>query len=160
MSSSVCHHKRWSSHLSAVAALLLVFLVGLACGEDEILAPGPHQLAFQLDATFQGAHGGQGISIALVRVSDGSVIAQETGTISATQDPSYSFTPGAVLEDGVSYEVHYWIDSNFGGGTAGVCDPRANDHQWSVALASVSNDVTRTESHDPASTEDVCTTFP
>jgi hypothetical protein len=139
---------------------MLAFFVGSACDEDDIVGPGPHQLTFQLDASFQGPHGGQDVSIALVRASDGLVIADASGTVSATQDPSFSFTPGALLEDGITYEVHYWIDSNFGGGTAGVCDPKANDHQWSVEFLSVSNDVTWTASHEVALTEDVCATFP
>ncbi|NNG16346.1 MAG: hypothetical protein HKM89_07690, partial [Gemmatimonadales bacterium] len=133
--------------------------------EDENVGPGsgpgPYQLTFELDASFQGPHGGQDISVALVRASDGSVIAQQSGTVSATQDPSFSLSPGAVLQHGVTYEVHYWIDSNFGGGTAGVCDPKAIDHQWSVEFLSVSNDLgTWTASHVPALTEDVCATFP
>jgi hypothetical protein len=55
--------------------------------------------------------------------------------------------------------VHYWIDSNFGGGTAGVCDARAIDHQWRMELLGVSNDVDFTTAHQPALTEDVCGTF-
>ena len=160
MLSKVRYRKLRSSPSSALVALVLTFFVGSACSEDEIVGPGPHMLTFQLDASFQGAHGGQNIAIALVRASDGSVVAQAAGTVSATQDPAFSFTPGALLQDGVTYEVHYWIDSNFGGGTAGVCDPKANDHQWSVEFLSVSNDVTWTASHEPALTEDVCATFP
>ena len=64
-----------------------------------------------------------------------------------------------LLEEGEAYQVHYWIDSNFGGGTVGVCDPKANDHQWNVAIAAVAGDVTITESHNAANTVDVCTTF-
>jgi len=145
---------------SALVVLVLALLVGAACSEDEIVGTGPYDLTFNLDASFQGAHGGQDIGIALVRASDASVVAQASGTVSATQDPSFSFSRTAVLQDGVTYEVHYWIDSNFGGGTAGVCDPKANDHQWSVELLSVSNDVTMTVMHQPALTEDVCATFP
>ena len=46
-----------------------------------------------------------------------------------------------------------------GGGTSGVCDPKENDHQWSVEFLSVSNDITWTDAHRPALTDDVCTTF-
>jgi hypothetical protein len=35
---------------------------------------------------------------------------------------SFFFDAGAVLEQGIAHEVHYWIDSNIGGGTSGVCD--------------------------------------
>jgi hypothetical protein len=160
MLSSLRYRKLSSSPSSALVVLMLAFFVGSACKEDQIVGTGPYDLTFQLDASFQGPHGGQNIAIALVRASDGSVVSQATGTVSAAQDPSFSFTRAAMLQDGVTYEVHYWIDSNFGGGTAGVCDPKANDHQWSVEFLSVSNDVTWTAMHEPALTEDVCATFP
>lgn len=162
MSGIVGHPKLWSRPVLSLAAVMFAFVVGAACDEDDnpMVDSGPYELTFRLDATFQGPHGGQDISIALVRASDGSVIAQESGTVSATEDPSFSFSPGAVLQDGVAYEVHYWIDSNFGGGTAGVCDPKDIDHQWSFEILSASNDVTWTTSHEPTLTEDVCATFP
>jgi hypothetical protein len=120
---------------------------------------GPFQLTFALDDSFQGPHGGQAISAAVVRASTGAIVARASGSVSATANPSFSFTTGAVLEAGTAYEVHYWIDSNFSGGIAGVCDPTANDHQWSAAVAAPSADVTLTESHDPASLENVCDSF-
>lgn len=46
-----------------------------------------------------------------------------------------------------------------GGGTLGVCDPKAIDHQWSVEFPSPSNDVMFTVPHAPALTEDACRTF-
>lgn len=55
--------------------------------------------------------------------------------MSATQDPSFSLFTGAVLKKGATYEIHYWIDSNTGGGTPGVCDPKAIDHQWSTEFS-------------------------
>jgi hypothetical protein len=143
---------------SALLVLVLGFFVGTACNDEG--PAGPFRLTFNLDASFQGAHGGQPIAIALVRTSDGSVVVQANGAVSATQDPSFTWSTGAVMQAGNDFEVHYWIDSNFGGGTAGVCDPKANDHQWSVELLSVSNDVTWTASHEPALTEDVCSSFP
>ena len=44
-------------------------------------------------------------------------------------------------------------------GSVGVCDPPANDHQWSVAVAAVSGDVTITEAHNGGTISDVCSTF-
>jgi len=64
-----------------------------------------------------------------------------------------------LLEEGVAYEVDYWIDSNFGGGTLGVCDATAIDHQWKVTIAAVSADVAITEAHIPNTVVDVCSTF-
>ncbi len=147
---------------SCVTNLCVGLLVALAAcgGDDGVTTPtGPFQLIFQGDASFGGPHGGQSISVALVRTSDGAVVAQQTGTVSATADPAFSFTFSALLDIGVAYQVDYWIDSNFGGGTAGVCDPKANDHQWSVAIAAVAEDVTITEVHNAANTVDVCSTF-
>ncbi len=149
---------------SCVTSLCVGLLVALgACGDDDVTdptGPGPFQLTFQGDASFQGPHAGHTISVAVVRTSDGAVLAQQTGTVSATADPAFSFTFLGLLNVVAAYEVHYWIDSNFGGGTAGVCDPKANDHQWNVAIAAVAGDVTITEAHNAANTVDVCSTFP
>jgi hypothetical protein len=113
-----------------------------------------------MDASFQVPHGDNTIHIAVVRSSDNVVVDGGFGTVSATQNPSFSFVSGAVMERGIDYEVHYWIDSNIGGGTPGVCDPKAIDHQWSVEFPSVTNDKVLTVSHEPLLTEDVCSTFP
>ena len=116
-------------------------------------------MTFSLDPTFQGPHGGQSISIAIVSTSDGSVVVQANGAVSATQDSSFTWNTGPVMQAGTDYEVHYWIDSNFDGGTSGVCDPKAIDHQWSVEFPAVANDKDQTASHNDALTEDVCGTF-
>jgi hypothetical protein len=118
---------------------------------------GPFRLSFSLDASFQATHGGHPIHIAVVR--GGVVVAQTNGTVSATQNPSFSFAAGAVLEQGIAHEVHYWIDSNIGGGTPGVCDPKAIDHQWSTEFSWPTNDVDITVSYQTWLVEDVCGTF-
>ncbi len=146
-----------------VAILCLGLLVALGACDDEAVTPtatGPFQLTFQGDASFQGPHPGHTIYVAVVRAADGAVVASQTGTVSATADPAFSFSfPGLVVV-GVAYQVHYWIDSNFGGGTAGVCDAPSIDHQWSVAVATVQADVSITELHNAATVTDVCATFP
>ncbi len=143
---------------SLVVALLAA--CGGGGGDTVILPPpGPFQLTFSLDASFQGVHGNQPIGIAVVRSSDGVVVAEGGGTVSATQNPSFSFAAGAVMERGTGYAVHYWIDSNIGGGALGDCDPKAIDHQWSVEILSATNDVDLTVSHSPLLIEDVCPTF-
>ncbi len=145
---------------SCVTSICVGLLVALgACGGDDVTTPTAFQLTFQGDLSFQGPHAGQSIAVAVVQASDGAVIEQQTGTVSGTADPAFSFTFMGVLVNGVAYEVHYWIDSNFGGGTVGVCDPKAIDHQWNVAIAAVTGDVTIVEVHDAANTVDVCTTF-
>jgi hypothetical protein len=121
--------------------------------------PGPFQLKLSLDASFQYQHGGHDVRIAVVRRSDGATVAAGGGRISADQNPAFTFSSGAELEAGAHYEVHYWIDSNIGGGTRGVCDGREIDHQWSIELFFVFNDRELTVSHHDALTEDVCSTF-
>lgn len=74
-------------------------------------------------------------------------------------DPSFSVSFTDLLESDESYQVHYWIDSNFGGGDAGACDGPATDHQWEVAIGSVDEDATHTEDHRPSEIADVCSTF-
>jgi len=46
--------------------------------------------------------------------------AASSGVVSATKDPSFIFSADAVLEIGIDYEVHYWIDLNIRGETPGV----------------------------------------
>ncbi|MDX1673487.1 MAG: hypothetical protein R3314_01700 [Longimicrobiales bacterium] len=126
----------------------------------DVCATFAADLTFQGDASFQGPHGGQAIQVGVVRSSDGTLVVSSSGTVSASADPSFSFDfPGALLK-GVGYEVHYWIDSNFGDGTAGTCDEVDDDHQWAVDLGStMESTVTHTESHDAGAQSAVCSTF-
>ena len=98
-----------------ILSTLLLAFIPLACDDDpaDPGSDGPFDLTFAGDATFQGPHGGQDIAVALV--SDGTVVETMTGVVSATESPAFSFTFEDALEDGESYEVHYWIDANFGG---------------------------------------------
>lgn len=144
--------------LSSVVTSLL-FAVLAAGVITTASAANAADLTFQGDSSFQGPHGGQDIHVAVVESDSGKVVAKQSGTVSKTSDPAFSFTFKNVLMQGKAYEVHYWIDSNFGGGTAGACDPKAQDHQWNVSLGMVEGAVTHTESHRPAETTDVCKTF-
>jgi len=154
--------------IPCVTTLCVGLLVALgACGGDEVTAPtptGPFMLIFQGDASFHVHHEGNSITVAVVRTSDGTVVVKRTGKIITSlsiviADLDFSVTFPGLLVAGVAYEVHYWIDSNFGGGTEGVCDPKAIDHQWNVAIPAVEGDVTITEHHNPDNTVDVCSTF-
>lgn len=145
----------WATALNSTRSNGFIF-----AGFNQSSAVGPFQLTFSLDATFQVPHGNQPIRMAAVRLSDGFVVAETSGTVSATQNPSFTFAAGAVMQRGTSYAIHYWIDSNINGGTLGICDPKAIDHQWSVEFLSPTNDVNFTVSYNPALTEDVCATFP
>jgi hypothetical protein len=143
--------------------LVLVCLAIAACGGgdgDTVTDPGPYRLTFSLDASFQTPHGGEPIRIALVRLSDGLVLVEDIGTVSATDNPSFSFTTTAIMDRGSSYAVRYWIDSNLGGGTLGVCDPTPFDHQWSTEFYNVTNDINFIVGYEPGLVEYVCDTFP
>ncbi|MEQ6916334.1 hypothetical protein [Halomonas aquatica] len=133
--------------------LCLLFVAPVA------LASGGHDLTFQGDASFGGPHGGQAVQVALVDAASGEVLETKSGTVSADVSPAFSFDFPGALNEGSSYEVHYWIDSNFGGGTEGSCDPKGTDHQWSVSLEGSGEAVTHAESHDPGAQSDVCATF-
>jgi len=151
----MCKAQRRTFHafvVLAVAALLLG-------GGSAVMAAAKSNLIFRGDASFHGAHGGQAIAVAVVRASDGKVVAKQSGTVSKTANPSFTFTFTGVLESGKAYDVDYWIDSNFGGGTKGVCDAKNHDHQWRVSLGTVSGNVTHTENHRPAQTTSVCDVF-
>lgn len=108
--------------------LLLLLAATTACngGSSSPTSPpsGPFRLTFSLDAAFQGPHGGQPIAIAIVRTSDGSVVAQANGAVSVSQNPSFAWSTGPLLQIGIDYEVHYWIDSNFDGVPSGVAIPK------------------------------------
>jgi hypothetical protein len=143
--------------------LMSVCLLASACGDGwdpPSALTGPYQLTFTLDSSFQAPHGNQPIRIALVRLTDNVVIAEDSGYISVSGFSSFRFATAAVMERGVSYAVHYWIDSNIGGGTLGVCDSTVNDHQWSVEFFSVTNNINFTVGYAPLLTEYVCDTFP
>lgn len=162
MSNKVHYRRWWSTTVWALLPFLLLLGSGPACSSSSsgpTSPSGPFVLTFSLDASFQDPHGGQPISIAVIRTVDGFVVANGNATVSATENPSYSFGPVPGLERGMDYEVHYWIDSNIRGGTLGVCDPKAIDHQWSVEFLSVAGDIDWIASHNDALTEDVCGTF-
>lgn len=147
----------------ASVLVLPILAVGLAgCGDDDeggMTGPtGPFDFTFQGDASFQGAHGGQEIHV-VVEGSAGEVVASETGAVSSSADPSFSFTFSDLLDEGEDYQLKYWIDSNFNGGTAGVCDPPENDHQWSMSIPAATDDVRVTDTHRPTETASVCEAF-
>ncbi len=152
---------RWA----AVSVVALALTAGVSCGDDDDPSGGtgpdvgPFSLTFRLDDSFQGPHGGQEIFVVVFEASTGTEIARDNGTVSATQNPSFSFATGDVLAEDTEYGIHYWIDSNFGGGSEGVCDATNNDHQWSVDVAAPTTDVTITEAHDPSGITDVCASF-
>lgn len=87
------------------------------------------------------------------------IVANQATVVSASDDPSFSLSLPGVITLNQEYELHYWIDSNFGGGTAGVCDPPETDHQWRLEFGPVTDDVVQADTHRPTETESVCSTF-
>lgn len=149
---------RTTAAMLATASALLLLLAGCSTGMNGKMGGG-YDLTFQGDGSFNKPHGGQGIMVAVVDAASGNVVAKQKGTVSASANPAFSFAFDGVLAGGKSYEVHYWIDSNFGGGRQGSCDPKNNDHQWNVSLGSVSGDVQHTEPHQPPRMTSVCQSF-
>lgn len=149
------------------APFVIVLLMALApvlagCSDDEGRPVAPattFDLVFTGDATFQGPHGGQTINVGVVEQGSGTLVAEQTGTVAADADPSFSFTFTDVLEEGTSYDLVYWIDSNFAGGQTGVCDAPDDDHQWLIAVGEATDDVTVADTHRPAAVEPVCDLF-
>ena len=83
--------------------LLMMCLAIAACdwggdGGGNDTDPGPYQLTYSLDDSFQVPHGNQPIRIALVRLTDGVAIEEASGTVSATTNPSFTFMPLATME--------------------------------------------------------------
>ncbi|WP_240454077.1 hypothetical protein [Halomonas sp. NO4] len=138
------------------AALLCAALL---CAAPVALASNGHDLTFAGDGTFNTPHGGQTVQVAVYDVAAGEVVATQSTTVEQTAEPAFSVSFEGVLEEGRLYDVHYWIDSNFGGGSEGSCDPVNVDHQWRVALADISEAVDLEVGHDPAEQAPVCTSF-
>jgi hypothetical protein len=134
-------------------------LVALLFVASQALGSEGHDLTLQGDGSFSIPHGDQAIEAAIYDVHTGEVVATQSGTVSGSEDPSFSFTFSSVLQEGELYDVHYWIDSNFGGGSEGSCDPLDIDHQWRIALNDVSEAVMLQEIHAPAELAPVCRTF-
>lgn len=149
----------------SLGIFVAVLALGLgACDDEDITDTATtYDLAFSGDDSFGSAHGDQTITV-IVETDAGAEVATDDGTVSATADPAFSFEFGDVLEAGESYVIKYWIDSNFGDGTEGVCDEPSDDHQWLIdaedeaGLADVSGAVTIVDTHRPTDVEDVCST--
>lgn len=140
-------------------ALGVCLLLVAGCGDDatEPEPPAPtFDLTFTGDTTFHGAHGGQTIHVGVFDQESGEMVADTVGTVSAETDPAFEFVFADVFTDGESYNLDYWIDSNFGGGEEGSCNSPDIDHQWRIGLSSVTADEIVNDTHRPSETESVC----
>ena len=166
---------RWShssSRTAVLVVLLLACLFTLGCDDDDEVIPsgsGPYSLRFSLAAEFQ-QYGGQTVSWALLRSDTGEKLVAGRGTISDTTNPAFSVNTGDVMLLGVPHEMHYWIDSNIGGGTEGECDPVVRDDegeivesfdmQWIAPFGGATADLVFIAIYRPEIVQDVCDTFP
>jgi hypothetical protein len=156
---------RFRTSLRSRAGFLLLLLPALlligSCDDDDdgISLAGPYTLKFSLGADYQEPHGNQPVEWALIRSADGVELDAGSGTVSATRNPAFTLTTGRVLELGVDYQLRYWIDSNTGGGTPGVCDAETIDHQWNWRFTAPDDDLNVTLVYDEERVEDVCDTF-
>lgn len=121
-------------------------------------------LTFVADSSYVPPHSGQPFKAALVHGSDTTaeeILAGNVGTVATANAISVTFSERLVIDE--PYTVKLWIDSNFGGGTVGTCDPKAIDHQWSFTIPSTfaNHPTTFTApTHSGATTVDVCSFFP
>lgn len=150
---------QWNEAVGPARGDLEIIVDHDAANTERVCPTFANNLTFDGDASFQNTHGEQTAHMALVRPSDGVVLVRDSGTVSSSEDPSFSFRFSAALLPNTAYQVHLWMDSNFGGGTEGVCDSPETDHQWSVNVDPGTDDVHITYQHDPGATTDVCASF-
>ncbi|CAM0556112.1 hypothetical protein [Vreelandella boliviensis] len=118
-----------------------------------------YDLTFEGDGTFLIPHQGNSIHAAIVDIHANEVVAKQSDTISGTGEPAFAFQFSEIFEEGKLYDLHYWIDSNFGEGSVGSCDPIDIDHQWRIAFASINDNVTEVAQLAPEEQAPVCATF-
>lgn len=144
----------------SLGGVTLVALVSLLAGcDDDATEPEPpatFDLTFTGDSTFHGAHGGQTIHVGVFNQANEEKVADTVGTVSAETAPAFEFIFNDVLVEGESYNLNYWIDSNFGGGEEGSCDSPDVDHQWKIVIPSVTENEVIDDTHRPSETESVC----
>ena len=148
------------SRAGALLILVPAFLLISGCDDDDAINLGePYNFTFSLSADFGEPYSNQPIEWALIRSADAVTLATGNGTISPTSNPAFTLRAGRVLQEFVDYELRYWIDSNTGGGTLGVCDAETIDHQWNYRFQAPGNDVKFTLLYDANRVEFVCDTF-
>ena len=159
--------KPWGTGLCIGLLAALGACVDSSTGNDENVACDgvtdgvQFWLTFTGDVSFQGPHAGDRATITTSCTSGDGFLGSGGGSSGPIFGPSQtiSFGTGGGIESGAEYQIYIWIDSNIGGGTEGVCDPPAIDHQWIVTIPTVTGDVNIIFSHDDATVTDVCSAF-
>ncbi len=108
---------------------------------------------YDLELTGSGftPHAGNTITAAVVDATETVV---DTQTAVMGDDGELSMVFADALEEGESYHVDWYADFN----DNGLCDAAPDDHQWSVSIDAVTDDVVVTYDHD-TEFADVCSTF-
>ena len=117
-------------------------------------------MTFTGDASFQGPHAGDMLTVRRWRI-DGP-LSEWLGSTHVIPDPSQDnvgFSFRGSLVSGQRYDIYLWIDSNVGGGSVGVCDPPAIDHQWRVRIPAVTGEVNIIFPHDDITVTEVCSSI-
>ena len=137
----------------------LIPLALIACNGDDG-GDGPFAVTVSVpDSYFDtGVHPGIDYEIAIVD-GDGAVLDSATGTLPTATGAAHEVDLS--VDGGDSYEVHFWVDSDIGGGTAGTCDGGTDffDHQWVYALGTVDADRDFALPAHNTDFTDVCATF-
>lgn len=132
-------------------SILSLALVG-ACnggGPEE----GPFTLSLVIPASYS-IHDGSDFTLAVLD-SEAVVMDEFTGVIGTDTGAEF------LLVTGSGYNLHFWVDSNIGGGTDGACDgsPDFFDHQWSYAIGTLAADRDFPIPAHNTDFQDVCSSF-
>jgi hypothetical protein len=127
----------------------------LACNPP-INEPGSFNLAVTIPASYPAEHAGQTYAMALVEGVSGLERDTQVGLILASGEAVVTFAD--LVEEGVDYEIHLWIDSNLAGGTVDTCDgpPAYFDHQWLYQAGQYTEDGAFTLPDHNTTFTDVC----
>ena len=148
------------SRLFMVLVLGAVMLLSAGCDDNKVMRfDGLYDLRLSLGGDYRAPFEGESVEWALIRAADQVELARGEGVIAASGNPVFTMAAPDSLEFGVDYEFRYWIDSNTGGGTAGVCDIETIDYQWNYQFRAPMNDVRLILTYDETRTLNVCATF-
>lgn len=142
-----------------VRRLALVAVLGaLACNPPIDTDTGASTLTVNLPASYAAIHGGMPYAMALVESAEQVEIDTQLGLVPASGAEVIEFVD--LLVEGLTYELHLWIDANQGGGTAGACDgaPDFFDHMWIEPVGEVTEDTVFDFPDHNTGFEDVCAT--
>lgn len=142
--------------------LLPVLALGLvACDERSTdVSPWPFDIVVSGDSAFGHKYAGKRFNAMLLLKESGNFLSWGREWVSDEELPVL-FIFGDKIYEGHDYVLKFWVDSNFGGGRVGPCDPPDIDHQWQMEITDVSGDVNlhNISPPSPDDFEPVCDAF-